>query len=176
MVAERDGQLHAFGFTLMRWQCAPPCKATFSHYPPGVMPYLRYLAGTVQELCEQYLRDEKATYAKVVTKRGVAIVHAGTKVAAAGASEAAKRAEKPAPRLCPSQVWRWIGSQAWLWLMLKPRWERRQIEADRADLSPWQIAPRKYRSLQRREELIDCGRVLEVLRKTTDFASMALGP
>jgi hypothetical protein len=97
-------------------------------------------------------------------------------VATAESSEAAKEAEEEAPKLRPSLVWRWIGSLAGLWPRLKSRWERRQIEADRADLSPWRISPRKYRSQARRQELVDCLRVLEVLRKTTDFESMALGP
>ncbi len=160
----------------MRWQCALPCGATFPHYPPGVLPHKRHLTETMLPVCEGYLRAEEATYASAVTERGVTIVHAGTVVATAESSEEAKEAEKGAPQLRPSTAWWWMRSLAELWKRLKPRWERRQMEADRADLSAWRIAPRKYRSEERCQELVDCGRVLDVLRNVTDFETLGLSP
>lgn len=141
-----------------------------------MLPHKRHVAETILPRCGGYLRDEPATYASAVTERGVPIAYAGAAVATAESSEAEKEAEPDPPRLSPSTVWRWIGSLAGLWEKLKARWERRQIEADRADLSPWRIASRKYRSEERLRELVDCGRVLDVLRNVTDFGSMALGP
>lgn len=175
MYPKRDGQVYRLRFLLTRWKCCR-CGKTILHYPPGMLPHKRYLlVETILPLCEDYLRDDAATYREVVKERGVAIVHARP-VATAGASEAAKRREKAAPLLSPSTVWWWIGSLAGLWEKLKPRWERRQIEADRADLSAWQVAERKYRSPKRRQELVDCGRVLAVLRNITDFETLGLSP
>jgi hypothetical protein len=152
------------------------CEKTLTHYPPGVLPHKQYEAKTILPTVERYLRESEASYADVVEENGLPIVHAGTAVATEDSSEAEKEAEGNAAQLQPTTAWWWIRTLAALWASLKPRWERRQIAADGADLSAWQIAPRKYRSQSRKQELIDCGRVAAVLRNTTDFASLGLSP
>jgi hypothetical protein len=170
------GWVYRLWFVLSRWKCCS-CGKTFPHYPPGVLPHKRYLVTeTILPLCERYVQDGEATYRTTVKERGLPIVHAGIIVASAESSEATKEAEKAAPELRLSTVWQWIGSLAGLWEKLKPRWERRQIEGDRADLSAWQVSARKHRSERRLQELVDCGRVLDVLRNVTDFETLGLSP
>lgn len=175
LIRPKEGLVYRLRFWLTRWMCCK-CEKTMTHYPPGVLPHKQYEAKTILSTVERYLPEPEVSYAEVVKENGLPIVHAGTAVATEDSSEEAKEAEDEAPHLSPSTPWRWIRTLAALWASLKPRWERRQIAADGADLSAWQIAPRKYRSQSRMQELVDCGRVVAVLRNTTDFASLGLSP
>lgn len=170
---KRDGLIYRLWFWLQRWKCCQ-CGKTFPHYPPGLLPYKRHLTEVILPLCGRYRHDERTTYRKVVKENGVPIVHAGA-VATADAPEAAKEAER-IPVLAFSTVWRWIVTLAGFWPKLRRRGEQRQQAAKRMDLSLWRVAPWKYRSEVRRQELIDSGLALELVRNTPDFATLGCGP
>lgn len=175
MQPKREGQVYALRFLLTRWKCCQ-CGKTITHYPPGVLSHKRFLLDTILPACERYLQKDQTTYSDVVKERGVTIVYAGTVVATMESTESKKAHEKLAPLLWPSTPWRWMSTLAKLWKGLKPAWARLQAEMDCVNLAPWRVAPRKYRSEPRRQELVACGQTVAVLGKVTDFATIGLSP
>jgi len=170
---KRAGVVYRLWFWLQRWKCGQ-CGKTFPHYPPGLLPYKRHLTEVILPLCGRYRHDERTTYRKVVRENGVPIVHAGA-VATADATEEDKETEQ-IPVLSPSTVWRWIVTLAGFWTKLRRRGEQRLQKMERVDLRQWRVAPWKYRSEVRRQNLIDSGLPLELLRNTPDFATLGRGP
>ena len=175
-----DDQIYRLKTCLMRWKCAA-CGTTFRHYPPGVLPRKQYLPVSLVGLCERYVQEPAATYRQVACSAGPLkkqpIFYAGG-VAGKESSERQKALEQPRV-LAHSTLWQWIGFLAALWERVRPRHERRQITADQFDLSPWRIAPHKYRSEERRQILLQAALTLAAVARekySTDFKTLSGGP
>jgi len=180
LLALVEGEIHRLKTALMRWKCAA-CGATFRHYPPGVAPRKHYLPASLLELCRRYVQEPHASYRQLANSAGPLrrqpIFYAGP-VAEQDSSERHKALEH-SRALAHSTLWRWLGVCAVLWVLARQRGERHQIAADRFDLAPWNIPPRKYRSAARQQILIQAAQMLAVYGATkysTDFATLYAGP
>lgn len=153
------------------------CGRTFRHYPAGVHPYKHYVVAALFVLCRCYLQEPPLTYRLAARHREVPIAHALAEPEATW-SEQEKAREKHA-LLAHSTIWQWLGFLAALWELARPRSERRQITADQFDLSPWRIAPHKYRSAERLQILLQAASTLAAVageKYSTDFKTLSSGP
>jgi hypothetical protein len=180
LLALVEGEIHRLQTALMRWKCAA-CGATFRHYPPGVAPRKHYLPAALLALCRRYVQEEQASYRRLANSAGLLqrqpLFYAGP-VAEQDSSERHKALEH-SRALAHATLWRWLGVCAVLWVLARQRGERHQLAADRFDLAPWNIPPRKYRSAARQQILIQAAQVLAVYdekKYSTDFATLYAGP
>jgi hypothetical protein len=129
-----------FFTTLIRWKCIL-CGTTFTFYPSFCVPYKRFVLADITRLSERYVEADEASYRSVVHCQGMAIGYA----------------EEPSmsKQLSPSTVWRWLGDfgacAARLQAGLRLIQEKDPSLALHRQIRP--VAPQKYRTEQRREQL-----------------------
>jgi hypothetical protein len=147
------------GSFLIRWKCVL-CGTTFTHYPLGVDPHKRYVRLDRAAFAGTYVSTPGLSYAAVVKRNGRPLTYQDPACDEA-ALEAAKSAE-PAPRqLSGSTVWRWVGDFAKREIADAER--RMQQLVGHVDLASFHVPAGKYRTRERRDELVQCRRVLAAL-------------
>jgi len=107
----------------------------------------------------RYVEEDKATYRKAARENGALVSYAGN-VAEAESSEAEKEAES-IPAMSHSTVYRWVtwfakAFEGEIWRLE----ERAQHRGGLVDFTSFVIPPQKYRSIERRELLVTCRRIL----------------
>ena len=133
---------------LLRWKCML-CGATFTQYPPFVLPYKRFVLPEIVRPSRKYLEDEHASYADTVAEDGIAI----------GYRDERGFCESFVSR---STVWRFMNCLASLHV--------RNNETKNAELPrPFWLPPRKYRSDERLRVLIRAFEAIAQLRQGSFF-------
>jgi hypothetical protein len=125
---------------VIRWKCKE-CKKTITAQPDFALPRKRYTLPTILSLCEEYVTEDGLTYRDVVIRHPFG--HEGSDA-----------------MLSHTTVFRWTDtlggypeiSRTALDLIL----QKKPASSICRDIFGLQIAPRKYRSSERKQTLIDC--------------------
>jgi len=134
---------------VIRWKCTG-CSKSFTQYPDFALPYKRYTLPTIELFSQRYTEDDSMTYRKAKMKTLL------------GHKDSEKQMEH-------TTIYHWITTLGKcrkvaakaidLILQVKP------LSTICRDLASLWISPKKYRSEQRKEILIECRKLfrLEVL-------------
>jgi hypothetical protein len=145
----------------------PRCGERFTDLPPFAYPRKRYVRAQIVERCERYTEDDAATYRSCSEDRRLAVFHDG-----------ALGGEPDDRALAPSTIWRWIVSLSDLRVTLRESLE--MIRARSPDCSIFRrallVAPRKYRSEERRQRLESVRRLVHTDREYRPLLGGSLFP
>lgn len=136
---------------LPRWRC-PLCSGSFTDYPPFALPHKRYVRECVFELVERYLDEEHTSYRKAVREEGLPVFYDS------GDDAIDERS------LAHSTLHRWFPFFAFLRATLREalRLVRARSAASTLLRRVFPVAPRKYRSDERRAILSAALRALSI--------------
>jgi hypothetical protein len=151
--------------SLVRFKC-PGCGKTFTHYPDFAIPHKHYTRPTIMEFSERYVDSDDMTYQQ-----------------AAMVDHSLPGYPQNDGTLAPSSIHRWITSLARftqtcrtsLILLL----QENPIASICRDLARLTIQKRKYKSDQRKKQLVACHRLLiieaffQATFKTSVFTKLA---
>ena len=141
--------VHVIKSLLVRWRC-PICGRTFTDYPSFALPHKRYVLMDIERLSRDYVEDEQQTYRKVVSDQDMPIGYQGCD------NEIDERF------LVPSTPWRWISSLGSIKKTLNQALHliRQKDPKNSIFRDIFLVAPRKYRSSQRKTILENTWRLL----------------
>ena len=135
---------------LTRWKC-PSCMTSFTQYPDFALPYKHYVRQDICALSERYLSNDSLSYRQAVQVHTQGVYYA--------TDEPDKVDER---RLWPSTLHRWIGFLGGLKNTLAHAWQL--IRAKSPTCATFRqiaaVAPAKHRSLERKDLLQRCLRLL----------------
>lgn len=131
---------------VIRWKCKA-CKKTITAQPDFALPRKRYTLPTILSLCGAYVTEDRLTYRDVVIRHPFG--H-----------------EKSDAMLSHTTVFRWTdtlgGYPEITGKALDLILQKDPVSSICRDISGLQIAPRKYRSSERKQTLKDCIRFLGI--------------
>lgn len=148
---------------LLRLKCTA-CNKTFIAYPDFVIPYKRYIKDHILHFSQTYIETDK-TYPKVVQKDKSGIVHE--------TSEDSRYIE-----LAESTVHRWITYLSRILLCLR---DTRKLIKDKDPCSMIHrsntfVSPRMYRSPNRKNQLENCFKVIQIENEFTKVFQKSVFP
>jgi hypothetical protein len=152
--------------SLVRFKC-PGCEKTFTNYPDFAIPYKHYTRQSITGFSDRYLNCEHITYRQAVMVDG--------SVPGYPQSDAT---------LAPSTIHRWITTlgrfiqicRTALILLL----QQNPVSSICRDLARIIIAPQKYKTKQRKKQLINCQQLMIIEAfflaafKTSIFTKLAI--
>ena len=156
--------------SLVRFGC-PGCGKTFTHYPDFAIPHKHYTRPTVTGFSERYVESDDMTYRQAVMIDNSAVGYP-------------ENDSPEAPTLAPTTIHRWITTlgrfpqtcRESLILLLRQENPASSIFRDLARLT---VQKRKYKTDQRKKQLIGCRQLLiievffQAVFKTSFFTKLA---
>jgi len=136
--------------TLVRFQC-PGCGKSFTHYPDFAIPHKHYTRPSITQFCERYAELDNMTYQKSVMVDG----------SVPGYPQADAT-------LAPSTLHRWITTVGQLPQTCRTALgyvlQENPASSICRDLAGLIVPRRKYKTKQRKKQLIDCRQLLIIER------------
>ncbi len=156
--------------SLVRFGC-PGCGKTFTHYPDFAIPHKRFTRQTITAFSANYIESKNMTYQQAVMVDNDVPGYPQTDSA-------------DAPTLAPSSIHRWITSlsrftqtcRTSLILLL----QENPVSSICRDLARLIIPQRKYKTHQRKKQLIGCRQLMiveaffQATFKTSIFTKLAI--
>jgi len=132
--------------SLVRFKC-PGCGKTFTHYPEFAIPHKHYTRPTITGFSAGYVESDNMTY-----QQAVMVENSAPGYPESGSSDA--------PTLAPTTIHRWITTlgrftqscRSALILLL----QENPVSSICRDLARLIIPPRKYKTNQRKKQLLSC--------------------
>jgi len=132
--------------SLVRFKC-PGCAKTFTNYPDFAIPHKHYTQPTIMGFAGTYLQDENITYQQAVMFHGGVPGYPQRDVT-----------------LAPTTIHRWITSLARLTNTCRTALilllEQKPVSSIYRDLARIIIPQRKYKTKQRKKQLINCQQLI----------------
>jgi hypothetical protein len=140
---------------LSRWKCTL-CKLTFILYPPFALPRKRYVRDCVFELAEWYLDDDELSYREAVEVEGMPVFR-----------DRRDDGSIDERSLSHSTLYRWLPCFCLFSATFAEAMRLLRVSAAPTDLfrKVFAVAPRKYRSEERRSVLAAALRALSSERE-----------
>jgi len=162
--------INAVYCSLVRFGC-PGCGKTFTHYPDFAIPHKRFTRQTITAFSANYIESKNMTYQQAVMVDNDVPGYPQTDSA-------------DAPTLAPSSIHRWITSlsrftqtcRTSLILLL----QENPVSSICRDLARLIIPQRKYKTHQRKKQLIGCRQLMiveaffQATFKTSIFTKLAI--
>jgi hypothetical protein len=150
---------------LTRWKC-PCCGKTFTQYPEFALPNKRYVRQDVCRLGGRYVADDGVSY-----RRGVQVDRMAVCYDSDGEGQPIDDRV-----LWPSTLHRWVGFLGSLKDTLQQAWRLIRAKSPTCDVfrKATPVPCWKYRSVERREVLQTCGRLLGTDRAYQDLFDVSI--
>ena len=156
--------------SLVRFSC-PGCGKTFTHYPNFAIPHKHYTQPSITEFSASYVESKNMTYQQAVMVDNSVPGYPQTD-------------STDAPTLAPSSIHRWITSLGRLTntcrMALTLLLQENPLSSICRDLARLIIPQRKYKTHQRKKQLINCRQLMiveaffQATFKTSIFTKLAI--
>ena len=151
--------IHRIESLLSRWRCMY-CRQTFTWHPAFAVPHKRYVLTQMVSRCRDYVDNERVSYRQAASHEGRLLFHVQSNPAITAHSRCARRCRVGLTTLAHTTVYRWVTTLGSWRNALRHAWRLIQQKAPSTslvgDLASLRIAPRKYRTDERRRVLLNC--------------------